>query len=560
MVQRWMLGLFLAMLFACIVVVGCSGRNAVINEPSSKTSQHGPFIIRRLANGNFEVRHSAPNHSVLTMEISRHQRFFDQAVFAKKSADAPPPGNPTPTPGPTIGTDNVWVTANYDYVEQWFFQTNDSKCTTVSFTTSANVPGATLTPPPPTPPNTYYYVSFGESNPSSPPPAGGNYSETVTGTCNDGYQASGTVSVGVVHVDWIDVNTNKVLTGKRVVDSIGTQEHLKLQTIPSTELQFPVIQPPPPNLPPLWSVYDTSSIVQPIASYTQTASMATFTLTNSVSRNFTFYWPWSALQKVPPGSQYIITSFFVPGNLEGDEYDGWLYGIVPSNSRELLTVEYFPVEPAPTLNATTGQVFVTADPGMAGNPLSLALGIPPPAACETPNPAPGIHYKFSAVQPTWPPNIAQTPIPLPTVSGELDAIQLISIQAMATVIPTTSPVPPPPDFTDFRHDGPDLLYDLPVNFPSTKSWCSSDSPFTTLDGYSYLSRTDEFQTYFMFNPETKNSIWVPLALMTWGWDGTTSLVKGKWTAPSGAATPPAYNYFGNIAWGNPPPIWNLEYP
>jgi len=52
-----------------------------------------------------------------------------------------------------------------------------------------------------------------------------------------------------------------------------------------------------------------------------------------------------------------------------------------------------------------------------------------------------------------------------------------------------------------------------------------------------VGSNDTFTDYFVFRPNTKNSIWVTMGKLVWSWGGTTTLKSGSWTTPTATTQP-----------------------
>jgi hypothetical protein len=76
-------------------------------------------------------------------------------------------------------------------------------------------------------------------------------------------------------------------------------------------------------------------------------------------------------------------------------------------------------------------------------------------------------------------------------------------------------------------------------------WRSRDSPGTPLrPDLDLVTRSDNFQMYFMYRPAGTESIWVPIGEMDWFWNGTATrngnpLINHGWTGPTNSSFSPA---------------------
>jgi len=58
---------------------------------------------------------------------------------------------------------------------------------------------------------------------------------------------------------------------------------------------------------------------------------------------------------------------------------------------------------------------------------------------------------------------------------------------------------------------------------------SNDSPPITLDDAIHVQASSAFKLFGMFRPAVADpTIWVPVGLYTWGWDGSSDLQNGQW--------------------------------
>jgi hypothetical protein len=84
-----------------------------------------------------------------------------------------------------------------------------------------------------------------------------------------------------------------------------------------------------------------------------------------------------------------------------------------------------------------------------------------------------------------------------------------------------------------------------------------DAPGIGILATSFVSITDAFKTYLVFNPDPDNSanIWVTLGKVTWGWDGYAAfdIPTGKWLLTTGSTNAPAYSDTDEF------PTWTTRY-
>lgn len=91
---------------------------------------------------------------------------------------------------------------------------------------------------------------------------------------------------------------------------------------------------------------------------------------------------------------------------------------------------------------------------------------------------------------------------------------------------------------------------------------ADDAPGTILSrDFNAVTRTDAFQSFFMYRPSGAESIWVPLGVLPWGWGGTATRtianpdVGNSWTGPTNAS-----QSVGSSSLAAPFPTWTLTLP
>jgi len=200
----------------------------------------------------------------------------------------------------------------------------------------------------------------------------------------------------------------------------------------------------------------------------------------------------------------------VLGHVQGDTVDSFQgAGSVP--------VSYNVLGPTNvSMTSTTGSVQLGAAYS-EGGALALSFGDVPPGT-------PGISWIFVATGPSG-------------VDGDISAIQVLTTKQKQTVASTAPPTAAPVDNTGstYRLDEPipgDILYantSSPLLAGANGTWSNIDAPVKPLWDLSYFSRSDQFQTWFVYKPRIANSIWVPLGYVPWNWSGTATLSGGTWT-------------------------------
>jgi hypothetical protein len=347
-------------------------------------------------------------------------------------------------------------------------------------------------------------------------------------------------SIAVVQLDWYDTIAKKTITNTTQTDVVGAPINLAITTTPSTYV-VPIPQVAPYNI---WSWRGTSAA----GTYDQTYASGSWTPVN-VGVNPNLYWMFSDItgNYGNPSVVYVLAE--VPGNVQPDTVDKFEgTGSVP--------VTYHVLGPTNvSMTAQTGPVLVGPYPDPTSSP-ALHLGMPPLTQCPATlgSPPPGILYKLQAKAPAGP-------------AGWISAIQLIKLTASMTPKAGVTPAPTqPPSTNGFVLDSYGSVfygnYRDQVNPGQTKQWCLPDSPGTILapDWASY-TRSDQFEDWFVYEPNIANSIWVPIGYITWSWAGSTMQnANGTWAPPSNVTTPnPTFQY--PLPYAQVPfPTWTGHYP
>jgi hypothetical protein len=92
-------------------------------------------------------------------------------------------------------------------------------------------------------------------------------------------------------------------------------------------------------------------------------------------------------------------------------------------------------------------------------------------------------------------------------------------------------------------DGFGVFYDEHTVVTGNAGAIISDSPGSNLDAKTECIRSDHFKDFLMYNPGGGDSIYVPLALFGWDWQGHVErpTVFHGWTVTSGGySTDPTY--------------------
>ena len=75
------------------------------------------------------------------------------------------------------------------------------------------------------------------------------------------------------------------------------------------------------------------------------------------------------------------------------------------------------------------------------------------------------------------------------------------------------------------------FYNAPVPAQMTADF--DDTPGTVVVNLTHTAaaaiRTDEYKTYYMYKSDTAGSIWVPIAMVEWNWNGKVTQAAGVWT-------------------------------
>lgn len=182
----------------------------------------------------------------------------------------------------------------------------------------------------------------------------------------------------------------------------------------------------------------------------------------------------------------------------------------------VLTKAVFNVDGPTNMSMTS----VTVDSGVTLGPF---LSFPMAIHFGTVNP-PGIGWTFTATAPSGD-------------NGYVAATQLVNAVAHRTDVNGNQ-------ITNFNSngywlDGCPLYDDATQRSGSQYTWTSGDSPglgFTASDSMGDIAMS--FQTYFMYRPGGFHSIWVPLGLMAWNFDGTAARqgTPGVWQLSSASAS------------------------
>ena len=117
------------------------------------------------------------------------------------------------------------------------------------------------------------------------------------------------------------------------------------------------------------------------------------------------------------------------------------------------------------------------------------------------------------------PDPAGGPFPV-TVPGSLRLTQIVTSSEAQRILPDGT--------VEYKSTSG---LDLAVAYPDTVDSPQSNQVAPTLPGF---TRSDSFATYLMFRPTPSGaggSIWVPLRVLNWGWNGTVEL--GTLTAHGG---------------------------
>jgi hypothetical protein len=70
------------------------------------------------------------------------------------------------------------------------------------------------------------------------------------------------------------------------------------------------------------------------------------------------------------------------------------------------------------------------------------------------------------------------------------------------------------------------------------SFTLNDGPFLGLtSNYASVTASENFQTYFMYQPQTAGAICVTLGLINWSWGGTATASNGSWSVSATSFTP-----------------------
>jgi hypothetical protein len=71
-----------------------------------------------------------------------------------------------------------------------------------------------------------------------------------------------------------------------------------------------------------------------------------------------------------------------------------------------------------------------------------------------------------------------------------------------------------------------------TNKHAREEYPMSDSPGIILEeAWSYFDIDDHYQTWFMYKHIDKDSTWVPLGVLEWSWEASTSRIGNKWRDP-----------------------------
>lgn len=197
-------------------------------------------------------------------------------------------------------------------------------------------------------------------------------------------------------------------------------------------------------------------------------------------------------------------------------------------------------------NITLGAQATTVQAGVFdtnGNPaLSLGTRLLPPASY-------GIHFTFTATAP-------------PTdTDGHVAMTQLISSNTTYTpfppsdlkkVWPTTNGqwlLDACASYPGFDRTNPLLFSEFPQPRNGQYTYVGYDVPGTRLyPEFDGISRSDSFRSYFMYKPASPGSIWVPLGVYLWSWEGAASRTRlgssdtttNVWTLTSSQQSTPGF--------------------
>ena len=68
-----------------------------------------------------------------------------------------------------------------------------------------------------------------------------------------------------------------------------------------------------------------------------------------------------------------------------------------------------------------------------------------------------------------------------------------------------------------------LFYNPPHNSSTV-----TDAPYISMQECAWMSASDQFKTYFMFQPNGEGNIWITLGRADWNWYGNAELVGQNW--------------------------------
>jgi len=434
----------------------------------------------------------------------------------------------SPTPAPSPIADYAWINANPNYGEIWGLQTGDQNCKTITWSYSTTIPSQDVSYyfyPPTTAPNQTTQLSISQTASIAPK----IYSQTVNAVCNDGHGPGPKMNTfAVVQLDWHDTIANKTVTNTTQTSYAGALTSLKIKTNPTTQV-VPIPQVAPYNI---WSVTGSDAAVK---TYEQTYSRGSYTPMD-MAVNPSLYWIYSSATGNYGNASTIYVLAEVLGGVQGDTVDAF-------EGAGSVSVSYNVLGPTNvSMVSTTGSVQL--GPAYSeGGALALSFGDIPPGT-------PGISWVFTATGPAG-------------VAGQISAIQVLTTKQKQTVISTAPPTAAPVDNTGstYRLDEPiagDILYantfsQLPAS--TTGTWSNIDAPVKALWDLGYFTRSDQFQTWFVYKPTLNDSIWVPLGYVPWNWSGTATLSGSTWTlsgqtwSQNPAATiPNAYTSIPFPAW------------
>jgi hypothetical protein len=205
---------------------------------------------------------------------------------------------------------------------------------------------------------------------------------------------------------------------------------------------------------------------------------------------------------------------------------------------------YYPItSPGAVVSASTMAADVYDTYPLQGYSCSGSLGTAISAGDWECSPGNGITWKFSVE-------------PLPSYgTGLIGMAQLVTAYSVTGTVAgkayTVSPPPGTPAPLDFEFPSQGFYQSTSDSTPLS----NFDSPGYVLSGQACnpVSNSGSFADYFMYFPNGTNrpSIWVTLAVGTWGWAGTgTKNTSGAWIA-----SPPPTNPSPNLAPSSVLPDW-----